>query len=472
MPAQNSETVHREHVDLLVIGWGKAGKTLAGLAARKGHQVAVIEQSADMVGGSCINVACIPTKILIHDAEQRRGSDDPDAYFAKAVSRRDSLTSAMRSKSHSLLDELDSVLLVSGRATFTGECEVRVTGGEERLQISADTVIVNTGSQPALPTMDGAQFGGRIHNSETLQHVSPLPRSLLVVGGGYVGLEFASMFAQYGAAVTILDRGERPLKKEDVDVAQTAVEVLRGEGVTIISGATVSAVADGEDHARATYTVDGKEHSVEAEAVLIALGRTPATVGLGLERAGVLVDDRGYVTVDEHLRTSAPGVYAVGDVNGGPQFTYISLDDYRIVADQLYGEGRRTTSDRGQVPYTVFLTPPLARVGLTEAAAREQGYDVSVRVKQMADIAGAPRAKIEGDSRGIVKIVVDKATDQVLGAALMHVHSQEVINLVSLAIRHRITASELRDSIYTHPSTTEALNEVLSTLQAEERTRP
>lgn len=471
MPAQNAATdqsrgtAPREHVDLIVIGWGKAGKTLAGTAARKGRRVALIEQSADMIGGSCINIACVPTKILIHDAELRRDADDPDEYFAGAVSRRDTLTGAMRKKNFSLLDELDSVLLVSGSATFTGEREVQVTGGEESLQLSADTVIINTGSRPALPPFDGAQLGGRLYSSETLQHVSPLPRSLVVVGGGYVGLEFASMFAQYGSEVTVLDRGERPLRNEDADVARTAAEALRDDGITITSGATVTAVADGTDRARVTYRVEGREQSIETEAVLLALGRAPATESLGLERAGVRIDDRGYVTVDKHLRTSASGVYAVGDVNGGPQFTYVSLDDNRIVADQLFGPGLRTSTDRGPVPYTMFLTPPLARVGLSEDTAREQGYDVSVGVKRMADIATAPRAKIEGDPRGIVKVVVDSATDQVLGAALMHVHSQEVINLVSLAIRHGITASELRDSIYTHPSATEALNEVLGTLQ-------
>lgn len=465
MTDRTGEADHEEHVDLLVIGWGKGGKTLAGTAAREGRRVALIEQSSDMIGGSCINVACIPTKILIHDADERRDSDDPDDYFAAAVVRRDTLTAAMRQKSFSLLDQLDSVLLVSGRAEFTGEREVLVTGGDDTLRITADTVIVNTGSVPAVPPIDGARFGGRIHNSETLQHVSPLPRSLVVVGGGYVGLEFAGMFAHYGSAVTVLDRGERLLGHEDADVADTVAEVLRGDGVTVISGATVTAVGDGVDQASITYRSAGQERQIQADAVLLALGRSAATEELGLDRAGVTTDDRGYVVVDKFLRASAPGVFAVGDVNGGPQFTYVSLDDNRIISDQLFGDGQRSTEDRVAVPYTMFLTPPLARVGLTEDQARSEGYDVRVGVKKMADIAAAPRAKIEGDPRGIVKFVVDGATDQVLGAALMHVHSQEVINLVALAIRHGITATELRDSIYTHPSATEALNEVLASLR-------
>lgn len=269
------------------------------------------------------------------------------------------LTRAMRAKNFQLLDELDSVLLVSGHATFTGEREVLVTGGADTLRLSAETVPINTGSRPAVPAIQGARVGGGVHDSTTLQHVQPLPRSLIVVGGGYVGLEFASMFAHYGAAVTVLDRGARPLRREDPEQAEV------------------------------TCTADGRTVTRGAEAVLLALGRVPATEGLGLDRAGVNVDERGFVRVDEHLRTTAGGVYALGDINGGPQFTYVSLDDNRIVSDQLFGAGERSAADRVAVPYTI---------------------------------------------------------------------------LVALAMRHSSTATELRDAIYTHPSATEALNEVLDAL--------
>lgn len=456
---------HTEHVDLLVIGWGKGGKTLAGVAARKSLRVAVVEQSDAMIGGSCINVACVPTKILVHAADQRRDSDDIDEYFASAVDRRDSLTAAMRKKNFEMLADLDSVLLVSGRATFVGERHVEVRAGDEVLQLTADNVVINTGSLPSTTSIDGAQVGGRIHDSESIQHVDPLPRSLVVIGGGYVGLEFASMFAHFGAKVTVLDRGERPLKREDEDVAATAAKILGEEGVHIASGSEVAAISDDGAHVRVDYTIEGNAQMIEADAALLALGRTPATKNLGLDAAGVDVDERGFIVVDSHLRTSADRVFAVGDVNGGPQFTYVSLDDNRILQDQLFGGGERSTDDRVAVPYTLFLTPPLARVGLSEVEAREQGYDVRVAVKPVAEIAAAPRAKIDGDPRGIVKIVVDAGTDLVLGAALMHVHAEEVINLIALAIRHEITATALRDSIYTHPSMTEALNEVLGALK-------
>ncbi|MGY5764766.1 FAD-dependent oxidoreductase [Brachybacterium sp. DNPG3] len=455
----------RQHVDVLVIGWGKAGKTLAGTLARAGRRVAVVEQSEAMIGGSCINIACIPTKILIHDAEQRREGEDPDAVFAAAVARRDTLTGAMRAKNRAMLADLDEVLLVGGHAEFAGEREVIVTGGDEELTLTADTVVINTGSVARMPDVPGARLGGRVHDSETLQHITPRPASLLVVGAGYVGLEFASMFGQFGTQVTVLGRGRRLLPKEDADVAAAVASALADAGVELVDGAAVTAIEDGEEEVRVRCTIDGEERTFAAEAVLLATGRAPATVGLGLERAGVRTDEAGFVVVDAHLRTTADGVFAAGDVTGGEMFTYLSLDDHRILADQLLRDGERRTTDRVAVPYSMFTTPPLSRVGITEQEARAQGLAVRVGQKAMADVAAAPRAKIEGDPRGLLKLVVDAETDLILGAALLHVHSTEVINTVALAMRHDVTAAELRDAIYTHPSATEALNEVLGALR-------
>lgn len=452
-------------VDLLVIGWGKADKTLAADAAGRGLRVAVVERSAEMVGGSCINVACVPTKILVHEAQLDHDPDDGAAAFVAAVERRDTLTGTMRAKNFDALDSLDGVLLVQGHARFTGEREVLVTGGDEELHLSAETVVVNTGTRPAVPDIQGARVGGRIHDSESIQHVEPRPRSLVVVGGGYVGLELASVFAKFGSRVTVLDRGERPLRHEDPDVAETAAAILHDDGVRLVPRAVVTRVDDDGDRARVAFEVDGGAQSIEADVVLLALGRTPVTGELGLAAAGVDTDERGYVVVDDRLRTSAPGVFAVGDVNGGPQFTYVSLDDYRVVADQLFGSGERSTADRVAVPTTTFLTPPLARVGLTQTRALERGLDVRVAVAKVGGLRASPRFAIEDDKRGIVKIVVDAGTDLVLGAALQHRHAHEVVNVLALAMRHGVTATQLRDSIYTHPSATEMLNEVLGALR-------
>lgn len=449
-----------DQLDTIVIGWGKGGKTLAGALARSGEKVAIIEQSDQMYGGTCINIGCVPTKTLIHDAQQH-GSNIPDAkYFEAAVQRRDELTTKLRAKNYSMLNDLDSVLVLTGHASFSGPKTIKVRSGDEELVLSARRIVINTGAQPAVPNIEGAETGGRVHDSTSIQH-APLPKSLIVVGGGYVGIEFASMFGQFGSKVTVLDRGQRALSKEDADVASEVLSCLHDAGVAIVSQAQVTKIAQDSTSVTVSYDVAGNEQQVSADAVLIALGRVPATRTLNLEAAGVQVGEHGEIVVDEFLATSAEGVYALGDVTGGPQFTYVSLDDYRVLANHLLGDGSRTTKDRVAVPYTIFCTPPLSRVGLSEDQAKGQGADIKTAVKKVAAVGAMPRPKIVGDPRGIIKFVVDAKNDQILGAALMHVDSQEVINLVALAMRQSMTASQLRDQIFTHPSSTEAINEVL-----------
>jgi pyruvate/2-oxoglutarate dehydrogenase complex dihydrolipoamide dehydrogenase (E3) component len=291
-----------------------------------------------------------------------------------------------------------------------------------------------------------------------------LPRRLVILGGGYVGIEFAGMYSQFGSQVTVLEAGPRIMPGEDDDIVDAATDILREQGVELLTGARITGISDGPDSAVVSYEKHGRTATVGADVFLVASGRVPATQGLNLAAAGVRTTDRGAVEVDEHLRTSQPHIFAVGDVNGGPQFTYISLDDNRIVLDQLAGSGTRSTADRVAVPYTVFMTPPLARVGLSEREARQRGRAVKVASKAIAQIAAMPRARIVGNTRGLMKFVVDGETDHVLGAALLNVDSQELINLVSLAMRHGVTATELRDGIYTHPSSTEGFNEVLAIL--------
>lgn len=366
-------------VDVLVIGWGKGGKTLAAALAGLGQKVAMVEQFDSMHGGTCINIGCVPTKTLVHDAQERREDDDAASYWARAVQRRDTLIGTLRDVNHHMLADLDTVTLVDGRARFVGERTVEVSGGEDRLTVTAPTVVVNTGAVPSRPDLPGID-SPRVHDSTSLQHADPFPRRLA------------------------------------------------------------------------------------ADAVLLATGRRPATDDLGLEAAGIDVDERGAIVVDEHLRTSAHGVFALGDVHGGAQQTYLSLDDHRIVLSQLAGDGSRSTSDRVAVPTATFLTPPLAAVGLTEAEAREQGRNVLVATQKVAAIKAMPRPKTLGDPRGLVKIVVDAGTDEILGARLFHVDAQEVINLIALAMRAGTTAAQLRDGIWTHPSSTEALNETLGKL--------
>ncbi len=460
---QAGSTPRRLEVDVLVIGWGKGGKTFAAAAAGTGRTVAVVEQSAAMYGGTCINIACVPTKTLVHSASTRRDQDDPQQFFDASVKRRDSLIGKLNDTNFHLLFDRDTVTVVDGRARFVGEREVEVTpsaggsGRAERLRITGRTVVVNTGSAPVIPDLPGAD-GPRVYDSTSLQHVKPFPRRLAIVGGGPVGLEFASMFSDFGAEVTVLNRRERILPAEDEDVADAVAEVLIGEGITLRHGASVTELRDGPDGV-AVLLEEGTGPTVDA--VLFATGRRPATEGLGLEAAGIEVDEQGAIVVDDRLRTSADRVFAMGDVHGGQQQTYLSLDDHRVVLSAVAGDGSRRVSDRVGVPATIFLTPPFSSVGLTEHQAREAGRDVKVAFAKVAGIKAMPRPKAVDDPRGVIKVVVDAHTDQVLGARLFHVDSQEVINLVAVAMRSQVTASTLRDGIYTHPSSTEGLNEVL-----------
>ena len=449
--------------DVLVIGWGKGGKTLAATLAASGTRVAMIEQFATMHGGTCINIGCVPTKTLVHDAEQRREEDDAQQFWARAVTRRDTVVGKMREVNHAMLADLDTVTLIDGRARFTGERTVVVTAGEDTLEVSADVVVVNTGAVPVRPELAGID-SPRVHNSTSLQHADPFPSRLAVIGAGPIGLEFASMFAGFGAEVTVLNSRERLLPGEDQDVADEVADVLEGDGITVLHSADVQRFEDGADAITVVAEIAGTEQRIEVDAVLLATGRRPATAGLGLETAGIDVDERGAILVDEHLRTSAQCVFAIGDVHGGPQQTYLSLDDFRIVLAQLQGDGSRTTTDRVAVPSTIFLTPPRAAGRRTPTEAHAEGRKILVAGQPVAPHNALPRPKTVGDPRGIVKFVVDAKTDQIIGARLFHVDAQEVINLVALAMRTGTTATQLKDGISTHPSSAEALNETLGKL--------
>ncbi len=452
------------HADLAVIGFGKGGKTLAGALAKAGRRVVMIEQSAQMYGGTCINIGCVPTKALVHRSEHPDPHIGADEGYRAAFAAKTTLVEAMRAKNFAMLDTPDTATVVTGRAEFADPHTLLVTAGDDRLTVTAETIVIDTGAEPVLPPIPGLAEGAHVVTSTGLLERDERPRSLVVLGGGYVGIEFASMQAAFGTPVTLLQRSGRILRAEDPDISGAVTDLLAAAGVRVLTGVTIEGVADTGDGATVSYTGPEGAGSVTGDVVLAALGRRPVTAGLGLEGVGIAVDARGAVVVDGHLRTSLPHVYAVGDVNGGPQHTYVSLDDFRIVLDQLTGRGLRTTGDRVAVPHTVFTTPPLGRVGLTEEQARANGRTVRVAVRRVADMATVPRAKIVGDARGLMKAVVDAETDEVLGVAILAHDAQEIVNTVALAMRLGATASTLRDGIWTHPSMTEALNDLFGAL--------
>lgn len=457
--------VDRIEADLAVIGFGKGGKTLAATLGRQGRRVVMIEQSASMYGGTCINIGCVPTKSMVYRSELLTpGGVYPDAYQSAVAATAD-LTADLRAVNFAMLDNLDSVTVLTGHARFTDPHTLQVeTVDGATVTVVAQSIVVGTGSRPVLPNIFGLSTTPQAMTSTELLSLPELPERLAVLGGGYVGLEFAAMFARYGSEVTVLEHGPRILGREDPDVAACLQDILSGRGVEITTSVEVTAVTEARQVAWVTFQENRMQHAIEADAVLVALGREPVTDDLGLSEAGVETTSAGAIVVDEYLRTSQPHIFAVGDVNGGPQFTYISLDDYRVVLSQLTGDGSRSTATRTAVPYVLFTSPPLARVGLTETAALAAGMDILVATLPVAAMATVPRARIVDETEGLMKVVVDARTDKILGAALLSYDSHEVINTVALAMRHGITATELRDTIYTHPSMTEAFNQLLGAL--------
>lgn len=447
--------------DVLVIGFGKGGKTVAAKMGALGKTVVLVERSEHMYGGTCPNVGCVPTKALVHQANKRRPEDSLQDWYERSVGEVQALTSLFRAGNYEGLNGMDTVRVVTGNARFEDSHTVTVTGSDGPLTITGDVILINTGSEPVVPDIPGLQGSSRMATSTQLIESSTLPRRLAIIGGGYLGLEFASIYRRFGSEVTVLEAGADILRREDGDVAGAVKSILSEDGVRLVTGARVLEVIDDPAEAVVVYEQDGTKRRVEADAVLIAAGRRPVTAELNLEAAGVDVSPTGGVEVDRHLRSSQPHIFALGDVNGGPQFTYISLDDSRIVLDQLTGDGTRSTDDRVAVPHTLFITPPLATVGLTEQEARAAGHRVKITSQPVAEIIAMPRAYVVEETRGMMKFVIDAATDQILGAALLSTDAQELINTVALAMRHGITATELRESVYTHPSSTEAFNDVL-----------
>lgn len=451
--------------DLVVIGYGKGGKTLASTLARQGWAVVMIERSPMMYGGTCINTGCVPTKAMIARSEHLTPGAHPQ-HYRDAVAATAGLTATLRAANLALLDTLDTATVLTGEAAFRDAHTVEVhTADRGTVAVTGRHIVIGTGSHAVIPDIPGLRDAATLATSTEMLVETRLPERLVVLGGGYIGLEFAAMYAAYGSRVTVLERHADILGQEDPDVAACAREVMDAAGVRIVTSAVIDRVDDQGDGASVVaFHTDAGPEVLPADTVLVALGRTPATAALALDRAGVDVTAGGAISVDEHLRTSQPHIYAVGDVNGGPQFTYVSLDDHRIVLDQLTGTGARSTTDRRAVPYTLFLTPPLSRVGLTERAAAESGRPLKTAAMRVADMATVPRARIVEESAGMMKVVVDAETDEILGAALLSYDSHEVINTVALAMRHGITASQLRDEIYTHPSMTEAFNQLLGAL--------
>ncbi|EBE9925441.1 pyridine nucleotide-disulfide oxidoreductase [Salmonella enterica] len=432
----------------IIIGFGKAGKTLAVILAKAGWRVAVIEESSSMFGGTCINIGCIPTKALVHDAERENS-------FTAAMQRKESVVNVLRDKNFHNLVDVDNIDVIVGRAEFIDNRTVRIFMEEGEQVLLGEKIFINTGAESVIPDIPGLKTTPGVFDSTGLLNLTRRPESLGILGGGYIGLEFASMFASFGTKVTIFEASSHFLPREDRDIAQAIAHILQDKGVNLILEAGVKAVSPHEG----AVQVETQEVLYQVDALLVASGRKPATTGLQLQNAGVAVNERGGIIVDDYLRTTAGNIWAMGDVTGGLQFTYISLDDFRIVRDSLLGEGKRSLRDRQNVPYSVFMTPPLSRVGLTEEQARARGATVQTVTLPVAAI---PRARVMGDTRGVFKAVVDRNTQRILGVSLLGVDSHEMVNIVKTVMDADLPYTVLRDQIFTHPTMSESLNDLFS----------
>ena len=454
--------------DAIIIGFGKAGKTLAGFLAGKGQNVALIEESDKMYGGTCINVGCIPSKSLVNSVERLENKDlstftERKDYYEKSVDKKEALITALRGKNYEMLASKENIDIYNGKGSFVSNKIVNIEKNGENIQIEGEKIFINTGSETIIPNIKGLKESKNILTSKSLMDLKELPRKLIIIGAGYIGLEFASTYAGFGSEVVIIDASDGILKREEKEAADRVKKILEAKGVTFYLNSKVEEIFDDEnDSSIAISNGNGEIIQFNGDKILVAIGRKANTQGLELEKAGVQVDERGNIIVNEKLETTAPNIWALGDVKGGLQFTYISLDDFRIIRDNVYGNGNRSLNDRNVVPYTTFLSTPLSRVGLSEKEAIEKGFDIKVgKIEAMA----IPKGKIEGKSEGFLKVVVDAKTDKILGATLLCNTSHEMINIIALAMKGNLPYQIIRDMIFTHPTMSESLNDLFGAVK-------
>ncbi len=458
----------RDHYDAIVIGAGQAGGPLSTALVKSGRTTALIERRH--VGGTCINEGCTPTKTMVASAEAaymvRRAGEygvrvGPVAVEMAVVrDRKRAIVESFRSGSEKQIVG-GGVDLLMGGARFTGphSLSVRMDDGSTR-DLSADLIFINAGGRPARPSLPGLDTVNSL-DSTSIMELAEVPEHLLILGGGYVATEFGQMFRRFGSEVTIVQHGPKLLPREDADIAEAVLAILREDGIRVLLNSSGEAVEAAGTGVRLTISTPGGRDALSGSRLLVATGRTPNTEELDLKTAGIATDRGGFVVANVRLETSVPGVYALGDIKGGPAFTHISYDDFRIVRANLLEGGHRTTTGRF-VPYTVFIDPQLGRIGLGEEEARAAGHRVRIGVMPMNQVARA----LEVDrTRGLMKVVVDGESDQILGAAILGLDGGELMAMLQIAMMGNVPYTALRDGIFAHPTLAEAFNNLFQSLR-------
>ena len=458
-----------EDFEILVLGSGAGGKLLAWHMARSGRRTAVVERR--WIGGSCPNVNCLPSKNEIQSAKVaslvRHGAE-----YGARTSRVEIDMATVRDRKRKMVDQQITahlsnyqtsgaqLIMGSGRFVAPKTLEVRLNEGNTRT-LSGDRVFINVGTHAAIPGVPGLEAADPLTNIEALE-LDYLPEHLVVLGGGYVGLEFAQAYRRFGSRVTVIEHGKQLMAREDPDVSAALQRILTDEGIDFLVGPEITRV-EGRSGKEVTVVVRTRagEQRIEGSDILVAAGRIPNTADIGLDKAGIELDARGFVRVNERLETTAPDVWAIGECAGSPQFTHVSEDDFRIIRDNLAG-GKRSTRDR-LIPYCMFTDPPLAHVGLSEAEAQRQGLDVRVAKLPMS---GVLRAQTTGETQGFMKVLIAGRDDRILGFTMIGAEAGEVVATVQAAMLAELPYSRLRDAVLAHPTMAEGLGPLLSNVSS------
>jgi pyruvate/2-oxoglutarate dehydrogenase complex dihydrolipoamide dehydrogenase (E3) component len=469
--------------DAVVIGSGQGGGPLATTLAKAGKRVALVER--EHVGGTCVNVGCTPTKTMVASARvaylARRAADygvhtgpmtgdrtqDVTIDMVRVRERKRQMVDRFHGSSVRSIEETEGLELIRGEARFA-EQEDRdngfrievVQGDGTELTLIAGQVFINTGARTSVPDLPGLSGIAYLDNASIME-LDRVPDHLLILGGGYIALEFGQMFRRFGSRVTIVQRGKQLLTREDPDVAEEVAVILREDGIEVLLNSQAQEVGQKEDGTiHLQVALPDSTRTLVGSHLLVAAGRTPNSDSLHLERVGVQTDEKGNIQVNERLETNVPEIYAFGDVKGGPAFTHISYDDFRILRTNLLDEGNATTKSR-IVPYTVFIDPELGRVGLGEEEARRQGHKIQVAKLPMKRVA---RAQEMDERRGFMKAIVDAETKQILGCAILGVHGGEVAAVVQVAMMGHLPYTEIQNGVFSHPTLAESLNNLFTTL--------
>jgi len=457
-----------EHYDAIIIGSGQAGSPLAKAFANAGWKTALIERA--FIGGTCINYGCTPTKTMFNSARvaylARRSADYGVHHGELAVNmrevreRKQRVVEEFRESGRKGIESTQNLDLIMGSARFNGrrEIEVRLNDGAVR-SLTADKIFINTGGRPVTPQLDGIATVP-VLDSTSIMELDELPEHLLVLGGGYIGLEFGQMFRRFGSRVTIIQRPGQLLSREDPDVAEAVLGVMKEDGIDVLLNTEPVCVQQNLKQIGLNVRTSGREQTLSGTHLLAAVGRKPNTEDLNLSAVGIETDQQGNVKVNHQLETNVHGVYALGDVKGGPQFTHISYDDFRIIRSNLL-EGGNATTDGRFVPYTVFIDPQLGRIGISEGEAK--GLNVSVARLPMTRAA---RAIEMSETRGFMKAIVCAETNQILGAAVLGVEGGELMAMFEIAMLGKLPYTVLKDAIFAHPTLAESLNNLFMKLDS------